>query len=108
MLIAIAVLLTLFVLSPRLGVIVIAVAAAFEIAEFLFWRRFLRRYRLRTGAETFVGQPVTVVQACDPEGRVRFQGALWAARAATPIAVGDVARITAVDGLILDVAPDDG
>jgi membrane-bound serine protease (ClpP class) len=104
-LIAIAVLLTLFVLSPRLGVVVIALAAIFEIAEFLFWRRFLRRYRIRTGAEAMVGASAEVVQALDPEGRVRFRGALWNARADTPIKVGEAARVTAVDGLTLEVSP---
>ena len=105
MLIAIAVLLTLFVLSPQLGAVVIALAVIFEIVEFLFWRRFLRRYRIRTGAETFIGEPAQVVQACDPDGRVRFHGALWNARSATPIRVGEPARVIAVDGLTLEVAP---
>jgi membrane-bound serine protease (ClpP class) len=105
MLLAIAILLTVFVLSPPIGAAVVVLAAVFEVGEVLFWRRFLRRYRVSTGAEALVGESVEVVQACDPSGRVRVRGELWNARASQPLGVGDVARVTAVDGLTLEVAP---
>jgi membrane-bound serine protease (ClpP class) len=105
MLLAIAILLTVFVLSPPIGAAVVVLAAVVEVGEVLFWRRFLRRYRVSTGAEALVGESVEVVQACDPSGRVRVRGELWNARAATPLGVGEVARVTAVDGLTLEVAP---
>jgi membrane-bound serine protease (ClpP class) len=104
-LLAIAILLTVFVLSPPIGVAVVVLAAAVEIGEFLFWRRFLRRYRVRTGAEALLGESVEVVDACAPSGRVRLRGELWNARASRPMGVGDVARVTAVDGLTLEIAP---
>jgi membrane-bound serine protease (ClpP class) len=105
MLLAIAILLTVFVLSPPIGAAVVVLAAVVEVGEVLFWRRFLRRYRVSTGAEALVGESVEVVQACDPSGRVRVRGELWNARAPQPLGVGDVARVTAVDGLTLEVAP---
>jgi membrane protein implicated in regulation of membrane protease activity len=105
MLLVLAILLLVFVLSPAIGIAVVILAAVFEIGEFVFWRWFLRRYRIRTGAETYVGLSVTVVQACDPDGRVQFHGALWSARATTPLQVGDRAKITAVDGLTLEIDP---
>ena len=42
-----------------------------------------------------------------PEGVVRVRDALWRARTnrATPIAVGDEVRVTAIDGLTLEVEP---
>ncbi len=86
MLLAIAILLTVFVLSPRTGFAVIALAAAVEVGEYFFWRRFLRRYRIRTGAEALIGEQVRVVEACDPLGRVRVRGELWNAR--SPAAAG--------------------
>jgi membrane-bound serine protease (ClpP class) len=104
MLLAIAILLTVFVLSPPIGAAVVVLAAVIEVGEVLFWRRFLRRYRVSTGAEALVGESVEVVQACDPSGRVRVRGELWNARAATPLGVGEVARVTAVDGLTLEIA----
>ena len=105
MLLAIAILLTVFVLSPQIGVAVIVLAAVVEVGEVLFWRRFLRRYRVSTGAEALIGETVEVVEACDPSGRVRLRGELWNARASKPLAVGEAARITAVDGLTLEIVP---
>ena len=101
MLLAIAILLTITVLSPRVGLAVIVVAAFIEVAEYLFWRRFLRRYRVRTGVEALVGEPVQVVEACDPVGRVRLRGELWNARSEGSLAVGETARVAGVDGLTI-------
>jgi membrane protein implicated in regulation of membrane protease activity len=106
-LLAVAILLAVFVLSPAVGIAVMALAAVVEVGEYLFWRRFLRRYRVSTGAEALVGARVVVVEACDPNGRVRVRGELWNARAPEPLAVGDTARVTAVDGLTLEVARDE-
>jgi membrane-bound serine protease (ClpP class) len=103
MLLAIAILLTVFVLSPPIGAAVVVLAAVVEVGEVLFWRRFLRRYRVSTGAEALVGESVEVVQDCDPSGKVRVRGELWNARAATPLGVGEMARVTAVDGLTLEI-----
>ena len=107
MLLAIAVLLTVFVLSPPIGAAVIVLAAVFEAGEVVFWRRFLRRYRVSTGVEALLGESVEVVEACNPSGRVRVRGELWNARAPQPMQVGEVARVTAVDGLTLEIVPGD-
>ena len=108
MLLAIAILLTVFVLSPPIGAAVVVLAAVVEVGEVLFWRRFLRRYRISTGAEALVGQDVEVIEACDPYGRVRVRGELWNARAAEPLQVGQRARVAAVVGLTLEIEPDRG
>jgi membrane protein implicated in regulation of membrane protease activity len=105
-LLAIAILLTVTVLSPPVGIAVMALAAVVEVGEVMFWRRFLRRYRISTGAEALVGETVEVIEACDPSGRVKFRGELWKARASQPLPVGASARVTAVDGLTLEIAPD--
>lgn len=105
MLLAIAVLLTVFVLSPPIGAAVVILAAVFEVGEVVFWRRFLRRYRVSTGIEALLGESVEVVEACNPSGRVRVRGELWNARASRPMKVGDVGRVTAVDGLTLEITP---
>jgi membrane-bound serine protease (ClpP class) len=107
MLLAIAILLAVFVVSPKVGAAVIALAAVVEVGEFVFWRRFLRRYRVQTGSEAMVGQEAEVVEAGDPYGRVRIRGELWSARSAAPLRVGERVEVTAVDGLTLEVAPGD-
>ena len=104
MLLAVAILLAVFVLSPALGIAVVALAAVVEVAELLFWRRFLRRYRVSTGAEGLIGETVEVVQACDPAGKAMVRGELWNARSAQALAAGESARVVAVDGLTLELA----
>lgn len=108
MLIVGAVALAIFVLPPVLGAVAVGLAIVGEVAETYFWIRFLRRYRVSTGAEGLIGERAEVVAACDPTGRVRLRGELWRARADRPVRAGDQVRVTGVDGLTLEVAPRDG
>ena len=50
------------------------------------------------------------VVAINPDGVVLVRGAPWRARTnrATPIAAGDVIRVSEVDGLVLEVEPEEG
>jgi membrane protein implicated in regulation of membrane protease activity len=107
-LLAIAILLTVTVLSPPVGIAAMGLAAVVEVGEFFFWRRFLRRYRVRTGAEALIGEAVDVIERCDPTGRVKLRGELWTAHSAQTLEVGETARITGVDGLTLELAPGAG
>jgi membrane-bound serine protease (ClpP class) len=99
--------LALFVLPPWLGLIAVATGIVVEVAEVGVWIRFLRRYRVRTGAEGLVGETAEVIEACDPAGRVRLRGEIWRARCSTaaPAAVGELVRVTGVDGLTLEIGP---
>ena len=105
MLIVIAILLLVFVLSPALGIAVVALAVAFEAAEIVFWRRVLRRHRVATGAEAMAGETAVVVERCDPEGTVRVRGEIWRARCEAGATPGERVRIASVDGLTLEVSP---
>jgi membrane-bound serine protease (ClpP class) len=106
MLLAGAIVLAIFVLPPVWGAVAIAVGIAIEIAELAFWIRFLRRYRVQTGAEGLIGSVGEVIEALDPGGRVRLRGEIWRARGSRPASVGESVRVTAVDGLTLEVEPD--
>ncbi|MCZ7543306.1 MAG: nodulation protein NfeD [Anaerolineae bacterium] len=66
-----------------------------------------RKAPLLTGHEQFIGQIGRVHQDLRPNGRVRFQGQLWYARAhaGEEIAAGQDVRIVEVDGLTLVVEP---
>ena len=94
------------VLPSPLGLFVVAGALLLEVIELALWKRFLRRYRLRTGPETLVGTRATVVMECAPDGRVRVRGELWNARSSGPARAGDTVRIAAIDGLTLEVDPE--
>lgn len=62
------------------------------------------------GREWMVGQLVTVSDAVAPDGTVVLHEARWRARAnrATPLAVGDSARVVGLDGVVLEVEPLEG
>jgi membrane-bound serine protease (ClpP class) len=62
------------------------------------------------GREWMVGELAEVVEPVNPDGVVRLRGALWRARTnrATPIAVGESARVVHLDGLTLEVEPESG
>ena len=100
--------LALILLPAPWGFLAVAGALALEVAELAFWRRFLRRYRLRSGPETLVGERATVVLPLNPVGRVRVRGELWNARSSAPAATGESVTITAIDGLTLEVEPGGG
>jgi len=62
------------------------------------------------GREWMVGELGRAVDAVAPDGVVSVRDALWKARTnrATPIATGDPIRVVAIEGLVLEVEPEDG
>lgn len=62
------------------------------------------------GREWMIGQLASAEGTIDPEGTVRLDDALWRARTnrATPIAAGARARIIGIEGIILEVEPEEG
>ena len=96
----------LFVLPDPWRVVVLVLAAMVEVGEVFLWIRFLRRYRVTTGAEGMIGEPAEVIEACAPRGRVRFRGEIWNARCGAGAAVRERVRIAGVDGLELVVEPE--
>ena len=99
----------LFLLPTPWNVVAVCVAAMIEVAEVGFWMRFLRRYRVRTGAEGMIGERAEVIEAVtDDGGRVRVYGEIWGARSHEELRVGARARVAAVDGLTLTVEAEDG
>ena len=97
--------LAVFVLPPGLGIAAVTLGIVVEVAEVGFWIRFLRRYRVTTGAEGLIGATAEVIERCEPSGRVRLRGEIWRARCASPAEVGERVTVTGVDGLTLEVAP---
>ncbi len=67
----------------------------------------IRSFRLKsaTGSEAMVGEVGEVRDALDPEGKVFVHGELWNARAASSVPVGQSVRVIAVDGMSLEVEP---
>ena len=94
----------LFVLPDPWRVIALFVAAVIEVGEVFFWIRFLRRYRVTTGAEGLIGATAEVIAPCAPDGRVRVRGEIWNARGDEPFESGESVRVTGMEGLTLLVS----
>jgi membrane-bound serine protease (ClpP class) len=62
------------------------------------------------GREWMIGEMGTADTDVDPEGRVLIRGAQWRAltNRATPIRAGEPVRVVAIDGLVLEVEPEEG
>jgi membrane-bound serine protease (ClpP class) len=62
------------------------------------------------GRDAMVGEMGTALADINPEGTVEVKGAPWRARTnrATPITAGAPVRVVAIDGLLLEVEPEDG
>jgi len=62
------------------------------------------------GRESMVGDLGVALDPVAPEGRVEVRGAPWRARTnrATPIAAGASVRVVGIDGLLLEVEPEEG
>jgi membrane-bound serine protease (ClpP class) len=57
-----------------------------------------------------IGELGTADVAVDPDGVVTVRGARWRARTnrATPVQGGDTVRVVAVEGVVLEVEPEEG
>jgi membrane-bound serine protease (ClpP class) len=62
------------------------------------------------GREWMIGEPGLARGPVDPDGVVIVQGAPWRARTnrATPIADGEAVRVVSLEGLLLEVEPEEG
>lgn len=98
----------LFVLPSPWNVLGVVVAAFVEVGELWLWMRFLRRYRVRGGAEGMIGERAEVLERCDPRGRVRLRGEIWHAISADgePLEPGERVYVRAVEGLAVRVGRD--
>ncbi len=65
----------------------------------------VRHRRKQVGAGTLIGKNAVVITPCRPDGQVRIDGEIWAARAETDAAVGDSVQVVGREELTLLVAP---
>jgi membrane protein implicated in regulation of membrane protease activity len=85
------------------GWVLIGVAAALEVGESFLWLRWNRRRRARVGVETLEGDTAVVLSPCRPDGQVRVQGEIWAARCEEGADPGERVVVERVNGLKLTV-----
>ena len=97
--------------SVPLLVVVIALAGALLFMVAAMPAVVRARYSTPTiGRDSMVGELGTAATDVAPDGVVSVRDAPWRARTnrATPITAGDLIRVIAIDGLLLEVEPLDG
>ena len=97
----------------RLSWLTLAVGIIGVLLTFIVGMPSMVRTRFATptiGREWMIGKEGTAVGAIDPDGVAQVGEAKWRARTnrATPIAAGDVLRVSAIDGVTLEVEPIEG
>ena len=88
------------VLVPTMGL----VGGFFVAVAALVYRSRVRRPM--TGDSGLIGEIGVVKTALSPKGRIQVHGELWFARSPTPVDIGQRVRVTAMDGLTLEVEPE--
>lgn len=59
-----------------------------------------------SGREEMIGSRGELLEDCEREGWARVHGETWRVRCARPLRRGERVRVTAIDGLVLEVVPD--
>ena len=97
----------------RLGWITLVVAVGGAMLTFIVGMPSMVRTRFATptiGREWMIGHDGTATTSIDPEGVAMVGGARWRARTnrATPISAGAPLKVVAIDGVTLEVEPEEG
>jgi membrane-bound serine protease (ClpP class) len=97
----------------RLGWITLIVAVGGVMLTFIVGMPSMVRTRFATptiGREWMIGHDGTATTSIDPEGVALVSGARWRARTnrATPISAGAGLKVVAIDGVTLEVEPEEG
>jgi membrane-bound serine protease (ClpP class) len=97
----------------RLGWITLIVAVGGVMLTFIVGMPSMVRTRFATptiGREWMIGHEGTATTSIDPEGVAMVSGARWRARTnrATPISAGAGLKVVAIDGVTLEVEPEEG
>ena len=98
-------------LRPAWWLLALVVLGAFVFYVFAIPPFIRARFSTPTiGREGMIGEMGTAAVAVDPDGVVEVRGARWQARTnrATPIGAGDAVRVVAVEGVVLEVEPEEG
>ena len=100
-----AVVLAVFLVPRPWGLALIAGAIAWEILEKVFWFYRTKGFPLAVGPEAMIGQPVDVIAACRPDGKVRLSNERWNANCPQGADIGETVIVDRVERLTLIVSP---
>jgi membrane-bound serine protease (ClpP class) len=89
---------------PLIGAFALVSAALFAIVIGMVIKA--RKRAVVSGSDELIGMKAEVLEDFDGKGRVRTHGELWQASTRVPLQKGQRVRITGMDGLILEVEPE--
>jgi membrane-bound ClpP family serine protease len=98
-----AIVLAVFVLSAPWNGLVLGLGLVGEAGELVFGIWYSRRRRAAADAERMIGTTVKVIESCKPRGYVSYKGERWDAVCAAGVDSGERARISAVNGRLLEL-----
>lgn len=95
------------VMRVSLGVIIAVALFAAVVVAFMM-TLVMRTFRapVRTGSEGLTQEFGVARSALDPNGTVFVHGEIWKAVSSHPIAAGERVRVTGVNGMVLEVRPE--
>ncbi len=82
------------------------VAESWAIVGIVFGLRWSKRGAPLVGTDTLVGQRAVVVDSSRPWVLVKIRGETWRARSGEAVRPGDRVRVRSVDGLTLQIEPE--
>jgi membrane-bound serine protease (ClpP class) len=85
----------------------ISVVAGAGLLGIVWFAMRARRRPIVSGIEEMMGLPAVALSDFDREGQVFVHGERWHARTSTPVLEGQSLRVTSINGLLLDVEPQD-
>jgi membrane-bound serine protease (ClpP class) len=85
----------------------IGVASALAFMGMAWLAARARRRPVVSGQEEMLGQLAVATREFDGRGQVRIRGELWQAQSMAPVRRGQPVRVLALDGLVLQVAPEE-
>lgn len=95
--------LALVFLPAPWSIAVIVVAALVEVGLWVVGHHYSRTRRALVGVQTLVGTIGEAISPLAPSGQVKVDGEIWEAHAAGAVQPGEPVRVTAVEGLTLEV-----
>jgi membrane-bound serine protease (ClpP class) len=86
----------------------VAIAGALIVFGIAYFALHSRSRPVVSGREQMIGSTAEAVTAFESAGTVRVHGEMWSARSTTPVRAGQRVRVTGIEGLTLQVSPDEG
>lgn len=85
----------------------VAIAGALLVFGIAYFALHSRSRPVVSGREQMIGSTAEAVTAFDSAGTVRVHGEMWSARSTAPVRAGQRVRVTDIEGLTLQVSPDE-